>query len=183
MAKTDAPSDLSEIAGLVRAHLEWEREWTGASSIPRVEAPPRARPTNRAWTRGNPAAELVFVGDGGPEGPFVDEAGQLLDKMIVAMGFSPDDTYVVHVVRGAAITGEFDGTSPRVIVALGREAHESLGCSGTNERGSWSERHGVSVMTTHHPAFLLRTPAAKREAWEDLKKVMARLSDRTTTRT
>jgi uracil-DNA glycosylase len=181
MTKTDGTSDLSELAGLVRAHLEWEREWTGVATLPFVDAPPRARQTNRVCARGNPAATLVFVGDGGG-GAFVDEAGALLDKMIVAMGFSPNDTYVVHLVKGTSIANELDGTSPSVIVALGPDANAALGCSGTNERGSWSERNGVSVMTTHHPAFLLRTPAAKREAWEDLQKVMAKLSASATTK-
>lgn len=166
-----------------------------------TRCPLHAARTKTVFARGNPDAELMFVGEGpGAEEdaqglPFVGKAGQLLDKMIQAMGYQPDDVYVANVVKcrppdnrkpepneTAACVGylheQIALVRPKAIVALGATAVEGLlGISGiTRLRGTWRLYRGsVPVMPTFHPAYLLRTPAAKREVWEDLKQVMAKL--------
>lgn len=157
--------------------------------------------TKSVFSRGNPDAELVFVGEGpGVEEdqrgePFVGAAGQLLDKMVGAMGLTRDAVYVCHVVkcrtaeRRSATRGEvaacepllvaqLDALRPKVIVTLGRGAGQALGCYAPESaawRGVWSAWRGVPVMPTHHPAEVLRAAALKRPVWEDLQAVMAKL--------
>ena len=157
--------------------------------------------TNSVFARGNPSAELMFVGEGpgadeDAQGlPFVGKAGQLLDKMIEAMGYQPDDVYIANIVKCrppgnrkpepsemAACVGYLQEqialVRPRAIVALGATACEGLlGVSGiTRLRGTWRLYRGeIPVMPTFHPAYLLRTPEAKREVWADLQQVMQKL--------
>lgn len=157
--------------------------------------------THSVFARGNPAADVVFVGEGpgyheDQAGlPFVGPAGQLLDKMIVAMGYQPDDVYVCNVVKCRPpdnrtpldeeaeaclpyLRGQLAHVRPRVIVTLGKCATEALRCMTPEQkkwRGVWSEYAGVPVMPTYHPAFLLRSPQFKRDVWEDLQLVMARV--------
>ncbi|MFO0711868.1 MAG: uracil-DNA glycosylase [Sandaracinus sp.] len=156
--------------------------------------------TKSVFSRGSAEAELVFVGEGpgfneDKQGePFVGAAGQLLDKMISAMGLGRDAVYICNVVKcrppenrtplpdeSAAcsrfLEGQLTAIGPRVIVALGRCAAERLGCveAGRSWRGSWGEHRGVPVMPTYHPAYLLRNAEMKRPVWEDLQKVTARL--------
>lgn len=157
--------------------------------------------TNPVFARGNPGAELMFVGEGpgadeDAQGlPFVGKAGQLLDKMIEAMGYRPEDVYIANIVKCrppnnrkpepsemAACIGylheQIALIRPRAIVALGATACEGLlGVSGiTRLRGTWRLYRGeIPVMPTFHPAYLLRTPEAKREVWSDLQQVMQRL--------
>lgn len=156
------------------------------------------------FARGNPDSPVVFVGEGpgyneDQQGlPFVGQAGQLLDKMIAAMGFNVDDVYICNVVKcrppenRTPLPPEMDACmpylreqlnviSPQVIVALGRVAGQGLGCftaEARGWRGVWSTWEGVPVMPTYHPAFLLRSPEHKRVVWEDLQKVMTRLAKR-----
>jgi len=153
------------------------------------------------FARGKPDAELVFVGEGpgyheDQQGlPFVGRAGELLDKMVSAMGYAQDDVYICNVVKcrppenrtplpdeaGACkpfLVEQIQLVAPRAIVALGRCAAEHLGCleeGARGWRGRWSAWEGIAVMATYHPAFLLRSPHMKRPVWEDLQKVMARL--------
>lgn len=153
------------------------------------------------FARGNPESKLVFVGEGpGQEEdrsgqPFVGPAGQLLDKMVAAMGLHRDDVYICNVVKcrppgnrtplpseaGACapfLIGQIDAVAPRVLVALGRCAAENMGLVDAGTwRGRWGRFRGVDVMPTYHPAFLLRSPEYKRPVWEDLQKVMARLRE------
>lgn len=156
---------------------------------------------NPVFARGNPNAELMFVGEGpgadeDAQGlPFVGKAGQLLDKMIEAMGYKPEDVYIANIVKCrppnnrkpeptemAACVGylheQIALVRPRAIVALGATACEGLlGVSGiTRLRGTWRLYRGeIPVMPTFHPAYLLRTPEAKREVWADLQQVMHKL--------
>jgi uracil-DNA glycosylase len=156
--------------------------------------------THTVFARGNPESPLVFVGEGpGQEEdrsglPFVGAAGQLLDKMVGAMGYGRDDVYICNVVKcrppnnrtplpqeaGACsrfLHTQLDVVAPRVIVALGRCAAENMGLAdGGGWRGRWGKFRGVDVMPTYHPAFLLRSPEFKRPVWEDLQRVMARLA-------
>jgi DNA polymerase len=147
---------------------------------------------------GNPRAELVFVGEG-PGGeedrqgePFVGKAGQLLTRMIEAMGFQRSEVYIANVVKCRPpqnrdpepdeieacepfLKAQIAAIGPRVVVALGRFAVQTLLRDGTpisRLRGRWREYQGVRLMPTFHPAYLLRNPAEKGKAWEDLQLVM-----------
>lgn len=152
---------------------------------------------------GNPKARLVFVGEGPGEQediqgrPFVGKAGQLLDKMIGAMGLSRADVMILNVVKcrppgnrnpepdeietcSPFLYRQLDAIRPEVVVALGKFAAQTLLQTGeriSSLRGRFHKipRKGViegaKLMPTFHPAFLLRNPESKREAWEDLKKV------------
>lgn len=146
---------------------------------------------------GNAKARLVFVGEGpGAEEdatgrPFVGRAGQLLDKIIVAIGLKREDVYIANIVKcrpPGNRTPERDEVAtcepflwrqlafirPDVIVALGSPAFQCLLRTRepiTRVRGEWREWNGIKVMPTFHPAFLLRSPDKKREVWEDMKKV------------
>ena len=153
-----------------------------------------------AFSRGTPDAELVFVGEGPGRDedlqglPFVGAAGQLLDKMIVAMGYGRDDVYICNVVKcrppenrtprpeealacSRFLVPQLHAVAPKVIVALGRCAAQALGVADVTGpwRGRWGAFEGIPVLPTYHPAFLLRTPDQKRTVWEDLQQVMARL--------
>jgi uracil-DNA glycosylase len=146
-------------------------------------------------------APLMFVGEAPGEQedrrgePFVGPAGELLDKMIEAMGWSRDTVYITNVLmsrppnnRAPAadeiaaclpfLHAKIATVAPRIIVALGRPAANTL--LGTNApistlRGSFHDRNGIKVMPTFHPAYLLREPDRKRDAWSDLKLVIAEL--------
>jgi DNA polymerase len=146
-------------------------------------------------------APLVFVGEGpGAEEdrtgePFVGAAGQLLDKMIEAMGWSRATVYIANVVKCRPpgnrnpqpdevaacrpfLEAQLRATAPRVIVALGRPAASALlgrDAPISALRGVFHDRGGVRVMPTFHPAYLLREPDRKRDVWADLKLVMAEL--------
>jgi uracil-DNA glycosylase len=151
------------------------------------------------FARGNPDAELVFVGEGpGQEEdrkgqPFVGPAGQLLDRMIAAMGFDREAVYVCNVVKcrppdnrtprpeeaiacARFLVPQLELVGPKVIVALGRCAAENLGVAQAMGpwRGRWGDWRGVPVLPTYHPAYLLRSPEQKRVVWEDLQLVMKR---------
>ena len=147
---------------------------------------------------GNPRAELVFVGEGPGEQedlqgvPFVGPAGELLTKMIGAMGFSRDQVYICNVVKCRPpgnrnpepdeinacepfLRSQLLALQPKVIVALGKFAAQTLlrdSTPITRLRGQWREYQGVKLMPTFHPAYLLRSPQEKRKAWEDLQQVM-----------
>jgi DNA polymerase len=150
---------------------------------------------------GNPAADLVFVGEapGADEDargePFVGVAGQLLDRMIAAMGFDRGDVYICNVIKCRPpynrnpepdevaacepfLKRQLAALKPRMIVALGKFAAQSLCRSQTpisRLRGNFHSYEGIQVMPTFHPAFLLRTPEAKRHTWADLQAVLAAL--------
>jgi len=150
---------------------------------------------------GNPNADLMFIGEapGRDEDlqgePFVGRAGQLLTDIIKAMKLTRDDVYITNVVKCRPpenrnpdpdelescrpyIRRQVELIKPRVIVTLGKFALQSLlekSYSITAARGQWLDYHGIKVMPTFHPAYLLRTPAAKKEVWQDMKKVMAEL--------
>lgn len=151
---------------------------------------------------GNPKAALMFVGEGpgadeDQKGePFVGRAGQLLTKMIEAMGVKRDDVYIANIVKCRPpgnrnpepdeistcipfLHQQIALVGPKVIVCLGKIAAHSLLQTQipiTKLRGDWQEFKKIKVMPTFHPAFLLRNPNMKRPVWEDLKKVMELLA-------
>jgi len=151
---------------------------------------------------GDPGARLMFVGEGpgadeDRQGePFVGRAGQLLDRIIVAMGLARADVYIANVVKcrppenraplpdEAAtckpfLEAQIAAIQPEVIVTLGKVALEELVGSRigsiTSVRGHWFDYRGLPVKATFHPAYLLRNPAAKRPVWDDMQDVMDRL--------
>jgi DNA polymerase len=157
--------------------------------------------TNIVYGVGNPDAPLVFVGEapGADEDrtgePFVGAAGQLLTKMIEAMGFSRDDVYICNILKCRPpgnrnpepdeiaecepfLKKQLAAIRPRMIVALGKFAAQCLLRSDapiSRLRGNWKAYEGIPLMPTYHPAFLLRTPSAKRDVWADLQEVMREL--------
>jgi uracil-DNA glycosylase family 4 len=157
---------------------------------------------------GNPRAELMFVGEGpGADEdlqgePFVGRAGQLLTKMIEAMGYRREEVYIANVVKCRPPgnrnpePGEMDACEPflrrqiaavrpKVIVALGKIAAQALLRDTTpisRLRGRWASYEGVRLMPTFHPAYLLRSPDEKKKAWEDLQLVMKELGKPTSAR-
>jgi DNA polymerase len=150
---------------------------------------------------GSPNADLMFIGeapgrDEDEKGePFVGKAGQLLTDIIKAMKLTRDDVYIANVIKCRPpenrnpepdeldqcrpfIRRQVELIRPKVIVALGRFGLQSLtgkAYSITAVRGQWLDYNGIKLMPTYHPAYLLRTPAAKKEVWADMKKVMAEL--------
>ena len=144
---------------------------------------------------GNPEADLMFVGEapGADEDaqgvPFVGKAGQLLTKMIGAMGFGRDDVYIANVIKCRPpgnrnpepdeiascqpfLFQQIAAIQPKVIVALGAFAAKTLLQSEapiSRLRGRHYPFRGATLIPTFHPSFLLRSPGYKREAWDDLK--------------
>src|SRR6266850_5491679 len=153
--------------------------------------------THVVHTEGNRKARLMFVGEapGADEDaqarPFVGRAGQLLTKIIEAIGLKREEVLIGNVNRCRPpgnraptpdevamckpfLLREIASIKPEVIVVLGNTAMKNL--LGTKEgitrvRGQFQNYKGVKVMPTFHPAYLLRDPSKKRETWEDLKKV------------
>ncbi len=150
---------------------------------------------------GNPQAELMFVGEGpgadeDEQGvPFVGRAGQLLTNMITAMGLSREQVYIANVVKcrppqnrtpepdecatcSPFLMRQIDVIKPKVIVALGAVASKNLlqvNAPIGQLRGKWYDFRGTQLMVTFHPAYLLRDPSKKKEAWQDLQQVMTYL--------
>jgi uracil-DNA glycosylase family 4 len=152
---------------------------------------------------GNPNAQLMFVGEAPGEDedrqgePFVGRAGQLLTKIIEAIGLSRQQVYIANVIKCRPpgnrnpepdevatcepfLFEQIAAIQPKVVVALGKFAAQSLLRSTepiTKLRGRVFEFRGASLIPTFHPAYLLRNPPAKREVWEDMKKVRAMLGE------
>ena len=148
---------------------------------------------------GNPGADLMFVGEapGADEDvqgiPFVGRAGQLLTKMIAAMGFSRDEVYIANVVKCRPpdnrnpdpdeigecepfLFRQIESIKPQVIVALGAFAAKTLLRTQdpiSRLRGQVFEYHGAKLVPTFHPSFLLRSPNQKKYAWDDLKLALS----------
>lgn len=167
--------------------------------------------SNIVFGVGNPEARLMFVGEapGADEDllgePFVGKAGQLLTKIIEAMGFARNDVYIANVLkcRPDMPPGESGNRKPRpdematclpylirqieiiepqCLVALGATAMQGLLGDPVvmgNVRGRWHEFRGIPLMATYHPAYLLRNQSLteKRKVWEDMLLVLERLGE------
>jgi DNA polymerase len=144
---------------------------------------------------------VVFVGEapGADEDksgePFVGAAGELLTKMIGAMGLTRDQVYICNVVKcrppgnrnpesdeiaacDPFLKAQIAAIKPTVIVTLGKFAAQTLlqeTTAITRLRGKWRTYENIKLMPTFHPAYLLRSPEEKRKAWEDLQLVMKEL--------
>ena len=150
---------------------------------------------------GDPNARLMIIGEGpGADEdatglPFVGKAGQLLNNMIAAMGLKREEVYIANIVKcrppgnrqpefveattcSQFLVKQIDIVRPEVIVALGATAATYLlgvKQSLASLRGQWHTVRGAKVAVTYHPAFLLRDPRQKGEAWKDLQRVMTEL--------
>ncbi len=157
--------------------------------------------TNVVFGVGNPHAELMFIGEapGRDEDlkgePFVGRAGQLLTKIIQAMGFARHEVYIANVLKCRPpdnrqpepdetancrpyLLRQIEIIRPKVLVALGATAMKALldvQLGITKMRGNWYTFHGTPLMPTFHPAYLLRNPKAKREVWLDMQVVVKKL--------
>ena len=147
---------------------------------------------------GNPRAELMFIGEapGADEDqqgePFVGRAGQLLNNMIKAMGLRREDVYIANIIKcrppgnrtperdecetcSPFLMRQIATIRPKVLVALGAVAAKTLlaiNAPMSELRGKWYDFRGTKLAVTYHPAFLLRDPRQKKEAWKDLQMVM-----------
>jgi uracil-DNA glycosylase len=147
---------------------------------------------------GNPRAELMFIGEapGADEDqqgePFVGRAGQLLNNMIKAMGLRREDIYIANIIKcrppgnrtperdecetcSPFLMRQIATIRPKVLVALGAVAARTLlaiNAPMSELRGKWYDFRGTKLAVTYHPAFLLRDPRQKKEAWKDLQMVM-----------
>ncbi len=164
---------------------------------------------NTVFGTGSAYAEIMFIGEGpgfqeDHKGePFIGRAGQLLDKIIQAMGFTRQSVYIANIVKchpmknpenpelrandrppSAEETAvckpyldkQIQIISPKVIVTLGASSTKAL--LATDEvisslRGNFKEYNGIKLMPTYHPAALLRNPNLKKDVWNDMKKVLS----------
>ena len=164
---------------------------------------------NAVCGSGNPYADIMFIGEGpgfqeDHEGkPFIGRAGDLLTKIIEAMGFTRDTVYIANIVKCHPMKNpenpELKGNdrpptmeemqicqpyldeqikiiSPKVIITLGASSTRALLKTDdviSSLRGKFTEYMGIPLMPTYHPAALLRNPKLKKDVWQDMKKVMA----------
>ncbi len=157
--------------------------------------------TNVVFGVGAPRARLMFIGEGPGRDedlqgePFVGRAGQMLNRIIAAMGLQREEVYIANAVKcrpprnrnpepdeldacGPFLRRQVEAIRPEIIVLLGRVAAQSL--LQTSEslgrlRGRVHEWLGIPVICTYHPAYLLRNPADKGKTWQDVQVVMERL--------
>lgn len=153
--------------------------------------------TNIVIGEGDPKATIMFIGEGPGRDedlsgrPFVGRAGQLLDKMIGAIGFRREEVYIANVVKCrppnnrtpeeseadaclSYLRVQFALIRPKIIVCLGATAAKYIydpNVRITRDRGVWKDKKGVWILPTYHPAALLRDESKKREAWEDMQKL------------
>jgi DNA polymerase len=218
---SDPRQALREIVTDVRAYLEAQQELgLEYAEVQWPEAPAPARPLSLAEVReelgectrcklhrhrtqivfgvGNPKAGLVFVGEapGADEDaqgePFVGRAGQLLTKIIQAMGMQREDVYICNIIKCRPpnnrtpeteeilacqpfLVKQLQAIHPKFICALGGPAAQTL--LRTKEpisrlRGRFYDFHGIPLLPTYHPAFLLRNPHEKKTVWEDMKLLL-----------
>jgi uracil-DNA glycosylase family 4 len=159
--------------------------------------------TTIVFGTGNPKAKLVFVGEGPGEEedlqgkPFVGRAGQLLTRIIVAMGLSREEVYIANIIKCRPpknrnpqpdeiaacepfLIRQLASIRPRVICALGTFSAQTLLSTTqkiTQLRGRFHDYHGIKLMPTFHPAYLLRNPHEKKTVWEDMQKIMEELKN------
>ncbi len=156
---------------------------------------------NVVFGTGNPEAKLMFIGEGPGHDedlqglPFVGRAGGLLTKIIEAMGLKRKDVYIANIVKCRPpgnrnplptemlaceeyLVKQIDIIKPRIICALGKTAAQALLKTPTpisRLRGNFAEYHGIKVMPTYHPAYLLRNPGEKAVVWKDVQLIMREL--------
>lgn len=149
--------------------------------------------TNPVFGSGNPQAKIVFIGEAPGQDedmqgqPFVGNAGQLLSRMLAALGLSRDDVYIMNTVKCRPpnnrdpkleeieacaywLKPQLAALKPQCICLLGRVAAQSIlgsDASLASMRNQWHEYEDIPVWVSYHPAFLLRSPKQKHAAWQD----------------
>jgi len=156
---------------------------------------------NIVFGEGPSDARCVFIGEApGVEEdvtgkPFVGEAGRLFSKIVSSMGITRGDVYICNIVKChppnnrdpepdeiekclPILQEQISIIKPEIICTLGRLSLRALikkDLKITRDRGQWQHYMGIPVMPTYHPAYLLRNPDAKKDTWQDIKKIMDRL--------
>ncbi len=204
-AQSDSPS-VSEVAPQKLEKKVVEKDSTGFEALQKkalacTQCVLSETRTQVVFGAGNENADLMFVGeapgyDEDVQGlPFVGLAGQLLSKIILAMGLTREEVYIANVLKcrppnnrspqpdeieqcSPYLKSQIDHVKPKVIVALGAFAAQTLlktdkKISGL--RGFFHDFEGIQLMPTYHPAFLLRSPSEKKSVWEDMKIVLKAL--------
>jgi uracil-DNA glycosylase family 4 len=207
-ALLDSPAEAAQSARLLAAAADTVEAL--AAAVARFEGCPLKRTaTNTVFIDGNPQAPVMIIGEGpGAEEdrtgrPFVGRAGQLLDRMLAAIGLDRTQVLITNVVywrppgNRTPTAAEIAAclpfvlrlialVKPKVLVLCGGTAAGALLPQGggiTRLRGRWFDLHvpgldkPVPTLPTYHPAFLLRSPERKREAWHDLLALKARLKE------
>ncbi len=157
--------------------------------------------TNFVFGETNPNADLMFVGEapGADEDkqgrPFIGRAGQLLTKIIESIGIKREDVFIANILKcrppgnrnplpeeialcSPYLLRQIDIIKPKVICALGKFAAQTLLDTETpisKLRGNFHDYHGVKLMPTYHPAYLLRNSIGKKDVWEDMKMIATEL--------
>ena len=193
-AEADTPAPSGDPAAALAEVAEAVAACTRCSEL-------ASKRTQTVFGEGNPRARLVFLGeapgaDEDREGrPFVGRAGQLLDKIIEAMNLAREDVYILNILKcrppgnrnpepaeATACREHLDRQlaiiQPDFICCLGTIAAQNLLDTTTpigHLRGSFHDYHGIRVICTYHPAYLLRNPSAKRQVWEDMQVLMAEM--------
>lgn len=195
---TNAPETLAKAKLLDELRDLYDRE---------MPPEPGAMHTRLVFGDGHPDADLMFIGEapGAEEDrlgiPFVGRSGQKLNDMIQAMGLSRETVYIANVLKrrppgnatptpeeaqrhGPWLLRQIEIIEPRVIVTLGKPAaHFLLDTTNTMSslRGHWFEYHGIPVMPTFHPAYLLRsyTKENRQKVWSDLQMALAKINEPT----
>ena len=183
-----------------RTALDLSKEWEALIEeiLTCTKCPLHLTRTNAVPGGGDRNAQLVFIGEApgfheDRQGqPFVGRAGDLLTRMIAAMGFTRDQVYICNIIKCRPpqnrdpmpleiemcepyLIRQLELLRPRAIVTLGRYSSQTLlrETTGIGKlRGRLREYHGIPLMPTYHPAALLRNPNLKGDTWEDLKRVM-----------
>ncbi len=194
-AASSTPRKKERVSDSRVGQMDWE---TLISTIQSCTACPlHSVRTQTVPGAGNMNAELMFIGEAPGEEedrqglPFVGKAGQQLDKMIKAMQFEREEVFIGNIVKCRPpanrvpqnnetsqclpyLERQIELIQPRIIVLLGSTPLSQLtGARSINRaHGQWYEVYGIPAVPTFHPSFLLRSPAKKKEAWEDLKQVM-----------
>lgn len=197
VTRADKPASVQETPVALQPSLQYVREELGDCR----RCPLHDTRQNLVFGEGNPKAEVVFVGEapGADEDrqgrPFVGRAGQLLTKIIEAMGLKREDVYICNILKCRPpgnrnplpeeimtcepfLVRQLAAIAPQVICALGTFAAHTLLKNEvpiTVLRGRFHDYHGIDVMPTYHPAYLLRNPSAKKQVWEDVQQIMKRL--------
>jgi uracil-DNA glycosylase len=159
--------------------------------------------THLVFGTGNPHADLMFIGEAPGEDedlqgfPFVGRAGQLLTKIIEAIGLKREQVYIANVLKCRPpdnrsplpdevascrqfLLKQITAVGPMVVVALGRHAAQTVLETETaisSLRGKFFAKHGTEILPTFHPSYLLRNPSAKREVWKDIQTARDRLKE------
>lgn len=216
--------ELNDIIASVRAYIELEkgsgltdlfsRDALGSPQIPESLVDLKKKVSlctscglsktrkNVVFGSGDPDASLMFIGEAPGEEednqglPFVGRAGQLLTKIIEAMGLKREDVYIANILKcrppnnraplpseilacESNVRKQVETIKPRVICTLGKFASQTLLKTETPIsalRGHFREYSGIKVMPTFHPAYLLRNPDDKKLVWQDMKKVLKELA-------